>query len=512
MENWKTKTIVMEGGTRLNIPPVARDQLAPGSLIDSQNFESGHEGGYARIKGYNYYDTAVVPGTSRILGCFVFNDGVLACRDAAIYFSTGAGWSADLAPSPRTDAEQYRAAKYRWTGGTYITLVDSVNLPVRYDGSTFVELADAPSGATCVKDFKNHLFLGKDGVLTFSAPDDDTDYDTANGAGAFPVGDEIVNLAAWRGSLFIFCRNSIHVLTGDDLSTFAVAPVTTDLGCEFPDTVIEVNGDIMFCAPDGIRLISRVISSGEVSVDTLSNAVQGYIQENIRLYRTSGSITATACDEKTQYRLFFTSEDDDDFTAPGLFACLASGTQGNSWEFFKSKGFHVACTDHGRINDGSTELIVHGCYNGYIWQQEYANSLAGTDIEAFIQLPFLIFDDPAIRKILYKLRLYVNVEDDALAELTVQVLLDDDDATVLQPSPIDLTTFIPALIAIYGFTGGASGTTYGTSVYGQGASSNYRTQLVGGGYNASLLISSDDQNPAYAIKTAIIEYVLGARQ
>jgi hypothetical protein len=512
MENWKTKTIVMEGGTRLDIEPISRDQIAPGSLLDSQNFESGHEGGYRRITGFAKYDTTVVPGADRVLGCFVFNDGVLACRSSAIYFGTGTGWSADIAPSARTNASQYRAAKYRWTGGTYITLVDSVNTPVRFTGAVGVDLTNAPVGATCVKEHKNHLFFGKGATLTFSAPDDDTDYTSASGGGAIVIGDTITNLAAWRGSLFIFCTNSIHVLTGDDLSDFAVAPVTKDLGCNFPDTVIEVNGDIMFGAPDGIRLISRVISSGEVNVDTLSGPVQQFIQTNIALYK-SDRVCAVACDDKTQYRLFFSASDETAAVSPGLYSCLAEGPQGNSWEFFKTLGIQAACADHGRISSGATELIVHAAYDGYVYQQEYGNSFNGSNISAFIQLPFWVFDDPAIRKILYKLRLYITVDDDALAEITAQVYLDDNDATVLQPDPIDLTTFIPADIAVYGFTGGlGGGSKYGMAVYGKGASSNYRTQLVGGGFNASLYLSSNDTNPAYSIKTAILEYALGARQ
>lgn len=509
---WRTRTVVMQGGTRLDLEPVLRDAQFPGSLIDSQNFESGQAGGYARVKGYTFYDTAEVPGSDRVLGCFVYNDGVIACRSTSIYFSTGSGWGSDIAPSARTGAGQYRAARYTWAAGSFITLVDGVNKPVRFSGTTGTNLANAPTGATCVIEFKNHLFLGKGGVITFSAPDDDTDYTTGNGAGEFSVGDAVQNFGVWRGKLYIFCENSIHVLAGDNSSNFVLAPVTRNIGCIFPDTVQAIAGDLLFLAPDGIRTISATDQSGEVNLNTISNPIKDTISEHIADYKDTGRICATVVERKSQYRLFFSKTTVTTLNSPGVNACLTNSNGVFGFEFFNLKGFQVASTDHAQVNDGADELVIHGCWNGYVFKQETGDNFIGSNINAYIQLGYAVFDDPAIRKILHRLRLYVTTEGGAVANLTTQVSLDDGDANILQPAAIDMTTNIPADVAIYGFTSGVDGSKYGAAVYGRRASSNYRTGLLGGGFNISVKVSSNDDLPSYAIKTAIMEYSLGARQ
>lgn len=504
---WKTKTIVMEGGTRLDIEPVLRDSVLPGSLIDSQNFETGQAGGYARVKGYDFYDTSEVPGSDRVLGCFVYNDGVLACRGAGIYFSLGSGWGSDISPSARTGAGQYRAAKYTWAAGNYITLVDGVNDPVRFSGTTGTTLTNAPAGASSVIEFKNHLFFGKDGVVTFSAPDDDTDYNPSNGAGEFSIGDDVQNFGIWRGKLYIFCENSIHVLSGDNEANFALEPVTESLGCSYPDTVVALAGDIVFLAPDGLRTISATLASGEVNINTISNPIKEVIAAKTLAFR-GGHICGVSVESKSQYRLFYSDSLTAAADSPGLNACMVNSNGSIGFEFFPLKGIQVATADHGQINNGRDELVIHGCWNGYVFKQETGNNFNGSSIDAFIQLGFLVFDDPAIRKIVHRLRLYVATEGNALSRLTARIYLDDDDANILQPPAIDMTTNVPVGMAIYGY----ATSLYGTARYGRGASANYRTGLRGGGFNVSIKISSNDSRPAYTIKTAIMEYSLGARQ
>lgn len=509
---WKTKTVVMQGGTRLDLEPVFRDATLPGSLIDCQNFESGEKGGYTRIKGYSLYDSSTVPGAGRILGCFVYNDGVIACRGASIYFSTGSGWGSDIAPTARTSAGQYRAAKYTWSAGRRIALVDGVNYPVRFTGTTGVNLTNAPQGATCVIEYKSHLFFAKGGVVTFSAPDDDTDYTGASGAGEFVIGDTVQNFAIWRNSLYIFCEKSIYALSGSNSTDFTLKSVTGDLGCTFPDTVREVAGDVVFLAHDGLRTISATDQTEEVNVNNVSNPISETIDSLVTEYGSVGRICAVTIGSKSQYRLFFSEDIEATADSPGVNMCLVKHEGAFAWEFFNLKGIQAICADNGPTDNGNNELVIHADWGGYVYQQESGDSFNTASIPAFVQLAYLVFDDPALRKILHRLRLYVSTEGRALAHLTVQVLLDDDDATVLQPSSIDMTTYVPAEIAIYGFTGGLSGSRYGTAVYGQGASNNYRTGLYGGGFNISIKVSSEDTRPAHTIKTAIMEYSLGARQ
>jgi len=504
---WRTKTVPLTGGMRDDIVPVLRDASAPGTLINSQNFESGETGGYARIKGFEKYDSAEVTGSGAVLGCFVYNDGVLACRGDAIYFSTGSGWGSDIAPSSRTSAGFYRATKYKWSDNKII-LVDGVNDPVRFVGTTGTDLTNAPAGATCVCEFKNHIFFGKDSTITWSAPNDDTTY-SGGGAGTQIVGDTITNMKVWRNELYIFCQSSILKISGTNASDFALSPVTKDIGCSFPDTVQEVAGDLLFLAPDGLRPISGTANIGDVNIACISKPVSEYLLETLSEYR-SARVLSCVVDAKSQYRLLFNNSTDT--SSPGLNTCLTNGQNGLSWEFFKLKGIQASCADSGVISSGTQQLVVHGAYTGYVYKQETGDDFDGSNIVAYIDTPYFVFEDPALRKTLYKLKIYCSVEDEATADLTAQVSLNDGDSTVLQPAGVTIQNNAASTIAIYGFTGGVSGSRYGTAVYGQVASKFYRSNMIGSGYNISIRISSNNTLPAYTIRTLIFEYTMEARQ
>jgi len=516
--DWKTKSIAMQGGMKFDVVPVLRDNTYPGSLIDAQNFQTGLKGGYERIKGYTKFDTSAVPGTGRVLGAFVFNYGVVACRDSNVYYGTGnyystySGWGAAINPSARTGADQYKAHTYQWSERR-IALVDGVNYPMRYNGTAAIDLTNAPQGATSVCEYNNALFFAKEAHLYGSAPNDDTTYSSGSGGFELVVGDTIVGLKVFRNELYIFCTQSIGKLSGSSAADYVYTQVTSDIGCTYPHTIQEMAGDVYFLAPDGIRTVSATARIGDVNLACITNPVQDYVSEQLALY---GDKQVTACinDRRAQYRLFFGSEFDT--TSPGLNICMAGAnptmySEGNSYEFFKLSGFQVSCCDHGVLADGNSQVVVHGGYDGYIYQQEQGDNFDGSNIPAFIQLPYLTFDDPALRKVLYKLRLYVSVEDDAIANLTAQIGLDDNDPTVMQPGSISMTSNFPSTVAVYGFSSG-SGTRYGVARYGQGAASNYLVNPVGGGYNISITISSNDMLPSYTIKTAILTYALEARQ
>jgi hypothetical protein len=512
---WRTKSIAMKGGMRFDLVPVLRDNTLPGSLIDATNFETGEVGGYRRVFGYDKFDTTVVPGSGRILGAFVFGLGVVACRDTSIYFGTGyyysaySGWGAAINPTPRTGAGQYRAHAYHWST-TRIALVDGVNYPMKYDGTTATDLTNAPQGATCVCEYNNSLFFGKGSSLYGSDTLDDTTYSTGSGGFELVVGDTITGLRVFRNELYIFCNSSIGKLSGTDATTYVYTQVTSDIGCTYPDTIQEMGGDLYFLGPDGIRTISATARIGDVNLAAITNPIMSYLMDTVDLY-ASKQITSTVIDAKSQYRLFFGSEFDT--TSPGIAVCLGTSNpgaygEGNEYEFFKLSGFQVSCADHGVLSDGRTQKVIHGGYDGYIYQQESGNSFNGSNISASLQLPYLVFDDPALRKVLYKLRLYVTVDDDAIANLTAQIGLDDNDPTVMQPPSISMTSNFPSTVAIYGF----SGSLYGQARYGQGAASNYLVNPIGAGYNISITISSSDTLPSYTLRTAILTYGIEARQ
>jgi hypothetical protein len=499
---WKTKSIVCQGGMRLDLEPVMLDSVAPGALIDSQNVESGTAGGYSRLEGYALYSPTALPGSGSVLGAFVFNDGVVGCRGSNICFGTGSNWT--VLASNHSNVTKYRGTKYQWSEKRLI-LVDGSGAPFMWNGSSASNFVNAPSGATCVKQFKNYICYGKGGILTISAPNVEDVVSSVSGGATLNIGDTIQNFAVWRDSLYILCTSSIYRLDGDSASNWTINPVTLDIGCPYPDTVQEMVGDVYFLSSDGIRTISGTSEVQGVDLALISQPVRPTLDTLVDTY-TTATITALQVFEKSQYRLFFSASNVTATNSPGINVCFTKHEGNLAVEFFNLLGIQVSAGDTGRIASNNSELVVHGCQNGYIFKQEYGDNFIGGSIPAYVTFPYYVFDDPAIRKTLYTLRAYIKVVDNALAYLTLQVNLDDNDAGILQPPAIDLTTAIPPGAFIYGYS------VYGAAIYGQGASVNYRTNPVGAGFNIGFKISSNDTNPVWNIRTMILEYEMEERE
>ena len=73
----------------------------------------------------------------------------------------------------------------------------------------------------------------------------------------------ITALEVFRDQLIIFTEVSMQRLVGNTIADFTLQPVTNDIGCIESDTIQEVGGDIMFLAPDGLRLLSATDRIGD---------------------------------------------------------------------------------------------------------------------------------------------------------------------------------------------------------------------------------------------------------
>lgn len=60
-DRWQTYPVEFEGGLITNLSPLQHGLKAPGSARVLRNYEPSVEGGYRRIKGFNKYDSNIVP-------------------------------------------------------------------------------------------------------------------------------------------------------------------------------------------------------------------------------------------------------------------------------------------------------------------------------------------------------------------------------------------------------------------------------------------------------------------
>ncbi len=497
-----TLTVDLLGGIVETIPPILQGSQLPGSLLTGQNFEPGVIGGYRRISGFTKFDNNAVTGTGKVLGCFVFNNGVVACRDTSIVFGAGAGWVTKQT-QPLTPQE-YLAERYNWVQKSII-LVDGVNFPVRYQADdTTTVLTAAPQGATDVVEYANHMWFVKDNFLFSSQPNDETAYSTAAGAVVINTGRDKTALAVWRDSLYILGPTSIHKLTGTTERDFTLEVVTEDLGTLSSRSLQEISGDVWFLAYDGMRTIAGTERNDDTQLGLLTKNIPSII-EKLPFRSSSKDVVGLHINKKEQYRLFV---GEPTATTPALSKSIEgilAGTrvlQGREEiEWFTTKGINPSCADS--LVEDVEELVIHGGYDGFVYEQENGNDFDGVAVNANIRMPYWTFGDNNVRKTLYALGVYIQSEGAAAPVASYQY--DYLISGILQPASIPLGT---------GVSGAAR---YGTAVYG---TQTYFTEypiralqyLVGSGMNVSFMISSDDSLEPYTVQTVTIDYSLAGRR
>lgn len=397
----------------------------------------------------------------------------------------------------RSLGSKHRFTRYNFTGSSHITVVDGVNKPFKYDGTTFTTLTSAPSdviGASHVVDFKNHIFFAKDNTLTFTAPYTDDNFSVADGAGVITVPHRITGLIVFREQLIVFSTNTIHRLVGNTISDFQLQPISQDLGCVGADTIQEVGGDVVFLGPDGVRLLSATDRIGDFGLAVASRTIQSEVTSLV-----SGSSSFASCTirAKNQYRLFGYSDSRTRATSTGVLATQFADQSAQGMAWAELRGIQVYVVDSIYSNADSEEVVLFASNDGYVYRMESGNSFDGLSIPAIYYTPFFSITDPRLRKTFYKLTTYVDPLGSFSGEVTPK--LDFDDSGIVQPPSI---TFDASLTS-----GSKYGTaTYGVSRYGGKTKNTIISQLVGSGFTFSLQYNFDGTDPPFSLDAIAIEF------
>ena len=464
-----------------------------------QNFEPSVKGGYRRIDGTTKYSATQVNGSNTVKGVAVFNSGVVAISGTAVKFSTGSTWSS-VATQSSTPVRP-RFEKYNFAGTDTIVWVDGANTPTKWTGTgtgTALSGTGAPANATAVAAFKNHLFYAGASAakqqVQFTVPFDDTDY-TGTGSGNVKVDTEVVALKSFRESLIIFGKDRIYKLTGSSSSDFAVAPVSRNIGCSDGNSVQEIGGDLIFLAPDGLRTVAGTARIGDVELGTVSKQ----IQERINGIGFD-NICSTVIRQKSQYRLFYPTTGGVEAGSYGIIGVIKSNPQGQiGWEYSDLKGIKAASCDSDFV--GANETVVHGGFDGFVYQQESGNDFAGTNIKAVYRSPDLTMGDAGIRKNMQRINL--NFDTEGTVDASLFVKFDFEDASVPQPAAYTLSTQSTAAVDGTG--------TYGTSVYGATGIPIVRQSVEGSGFTVVIRVEDESGNPPITLKGFELEFTPGAR-
>lgn len=499
--------VKLDGGLILN-----RDSFSmpPGAALELINFEPDISGGYRRINGFSKYNSNIVPQTSasteKVLGVAIYKGNIIAARGEKVFKGgTTGSWTA--IQTGRTNAERYSFVVYNFDNTEKIIYVDGVNNAAIFDNSsvTAVSTTNAPADPSTVALHKNHMFFAgmssNPQEVVFSAPFSETDFSVANGAGSIKVDSAVVQLVTFRNSLYIFCEDQIHQLTGTSIADFQLQPVTRRIGCVSQHSIQELGGDIIYLAPDGLRTLAGTARIGDVELGTVSKQIQNrLLLTNISLDR----ISSTVIRNKSQYRIFFAADATIESGAKGVAAVLKQSLEGGGmgFEYADLQGIKPACMASGFIDN--TETIVHGGHDGYVYKHDDGNTFDGTSISARYRSPDLNMGDAGIRKLMQ--RIIWNYENEGTMNSKFRIRYDFLSSTTPQPAEYDLVTGGSA--AIYG----DPVSKYGTAVYGSSGAPLVRQSVEGGGFTVGVRVDDRSGLAPFSIKGYQLEFTPGGRR
>lgn len=509
---WQTFPIQVEGGLITNVAPIQLGLKFPGAATRLVNFESSVKGGYRRINGFTKWSPNLVPAINEesiILGVSFYNGAAIAVREGAIYSSTGGPWV--TIASGRTHGPKHRYTKFNFTGVTKLLGTDSLNYPYIWDGTSFTNLTGSLDilGASHAIEFKDHLFFAKGSLITFSEPFQENQFNPANGAGSFRVDGPVTGFAVFRERLFIFTATKISVLSGSSVADFILSSVAEDIGCLFPDTIQEVGGDIMFLAADGLRLLGSTDKNDDFANNVASKPIQSDVTRLLKEYTGFTSVTVRG---KSQYRLMCHLPGRPWQISEGLIATQtlkaqnADNPEGFEWSFTQGIKSFVAYSE---IWNGTEYILSAGVCNAsgqaaYVYRLESSSSFDGTKIKGSYWSPYFTFNDPTIRKTLYKLTMHVTPE--GTFNGLVSVNFDQGVPNRIQPSSRSFSNFGGG-----GTTWGSAQAVWGQFSYADPPDTEIRIQLIGSGRNASLQFEFTNGDP-FTIDTILIEFGINERR
>jgi len=405
----------------------------------------------------------------------------------------------------RTNAVKYRFERFNFDGNDKIILVDEVNAPVIFNSSIAATdvSASAVAGSKFIAAFKSHMFYaGKSTTpaeLIFSVPFDEDNFTSGQGAGSIKVDDDITGLKVFRDSLFIFCSNRIFKLTGSSSSDFAIQAVTRNIGCVNGDTIQEFGGDLLFLGPDGLRTVAATARIGDTELGTISKNVQSLFDLNIK---DSALFESVVIQDKTQYRIFFTKDNQAENITKGVICVMKS----DKYEFSEIRGVKPSASDSFVI-EGNV-VVLHGDFNGFIHRQEKGNTFDGTPILARYRSADMSFGDSGIRK--HMQRVIINYKPESAIDADLLIRYDNEDSNSTRPAPYPLdSTNVASQFgdAIFSTIDGAV-----RFVFGGPSQPLIRQSVEGSGFSVALKINDGGETAPYSLKGFQLEYQLGARR
>jgi hypothetical protein len=540
--------IVGKGGLQASENHLALAEDSPGSATRLVNYEVSLFGGYRRINGYQPFDdlaVEVAPGNAEgpVLGLAIFKDDfsdqtiLIAARkdigsDTYSFYRHVplTGWELMVLPTGVTrqmtsvafgsTVTKVRHETFHFGDSNQICFVDGVNNAIIFDGVDWFELKTTGDGTSSdpggdqvlaapsvVEVFKNHVFLAScscaPAVISYSAPNNALDFTAANGGGQVLAGVDVVQIKPFRDNLFVFGENMIKKISPEINAAFVIENVTSNVGCIAKDSVLEIGGDLVFLAPDGIRPVAGTSRIGDIEIEALSRSIQSIVVTLPQQYDLD-TLSGVVVRGKSQLRYFVGGESVAPINAFGLIGGIRQGDAGIEWEFGELVGIRASCCVSGFVN--KQEFVLHGDYDGKVYRQEVGSSFNGEDIVAVYQTPYIDFGDTQVRKVLRKVNTFIRAEGPFT--MNMSVTYDWDDPLTLRPNSYSQSSAgAPTRYNSVGITYAGANVVYGGS-----EKPIIVTDIQGSGFAVQLTYVTVGQDAPYSIQGAVIEFSATGRR
>jgi hypothetical protein len=398
--------------------------------------------------------------------------------------------------------------------------VDGVNNATVFDGTNWYKINNTNTGGSAspggdqalnapsvVDVFENHIFLSGDrtaqATIAHSAPSDPLTFTAAAGAGQIAAGFKVIQIKPFRDNLFVFGNNGIKKIVPDITAAFVIDQVTANVGCVAPDSVLEIGGDLLFLAPDGLRPVAGTSRIGDIELETISKPIQGALVDVIQNYDMD-TLNGVVIRKKSQVRYFFGDGSGSVTDAEGILGGLTERDGAIGWEFSSTLGIRASCCTSEYV--GREEYVLHGDYDGKVYRQEQGKSFAGQDIVAIYATPYLDFGDTEVRKVIRKLNTFIRAEGPL--EMNLAIAYDWGDYNTSRPSSYSQeSTGGPTVYS------GDNITYAGENVlYGGSSKPIMTTDVQGSGFSIRATYVTVGQFDPYSIQGIVFEYSVAGRR
>lgn len=535
MQNVK---VSCRGGLHLN--NTTQELLAlPGVATDLENFECVTSGGYRRINGYAPFGDVAVPGVGRIKGIHIFNNSIIVARGDHLYHTfdtttwvqinkevSGADFAtieAAAAVAMNASATKVRFASY--SNGTgledhIVLMVNEFDHPMYFKITgtdhttatyTFTYVDDVTTGAP---DQCKYVSIFEDQAYITGNPDTpstvyvSTIFDplTWNGTASLQIStaDPVTGLFPFREDMIVFCENSIMRLTAVNEQNPALIPITKNIGCVHGDTIQEINGDLVYLAPDGLRNLAATERIGDVELSTISSNIQPLIDE-ITAEIDSYTFHSVVLRKSSQYRLYYPKEGEGIVSVKGIIGTVVQDPQtgGFSWNWSTTKrleGQHVTEDLYG----GEYISLMATKDDGILYQHNTGFDFDGDKIIESFKTPFFDIGDPSVRKNVHRIRTYLETEGSVQIRFRINYT-ERGNELAHQPTFYEMSDF-------------SGGTVYGEALYNMGYVYNSpevsnRTEYVqGSGFTISVsYFSGTMSNVPYNIQGFDLDFIASGK-